>query len=149
DPNPDLRARLVSAMLLGTSFQVPDGADVGGDLQNIPLCHSPKQTGCIITYASFRSTAPPPANSFFGRSLQAGWKAACTNPAALAGGSGTLLPYFPTDGRTLPIYPPTNPDWIDPSRGVQITTPFVSLPKFVDAECAENNGFTYLSLTVH
>src|SRR4029453_2563348 len=67
DPNPDLRARLVSAMLLGTSFQVPDGADVGGDLQNIPLCHSPKQTGCVITYASFRSTSPPPAGSLVGR----------------------------------------------------------------------------------
>jgi hypothetical protein len=146
DPNPDLRARLVSAMLLGTSFQVPDGADVGGDLQNNPLCHSPKQTGCVITNGSFRSTAPPPANSFFGRSLHEGWKAACTNPAALGGGSGRLLPMFPTDGRTLPIFQPTNPTWAD---GVEITTPFVTLPKFVDAECAENNGFTYLSLTVN
>ena len=149
DPNPDLRARLVSAMLLGTSFQVPDGADVGGDLQNIPLCHSPKQTGCVITYASFRSTSPPPAGSVFGRSLQAGWKAACTNPAALGGGSGRLIPYFPTDGKTLSIFPPVNPDWVDPARGVEITTPFVTLPKFVDAECAETNGYTYLSLTVH
>ena len=146
DPNPDLRARLVSAMLLGTSFQVPDGADVGGDLQNIPLCHSPKDTGCIITYASFRSTSPPPANSLFGRPREAGLKAACTNPAALAGGSGRLLPMFPTDGRTLPIYGPTNPTW---AEGADITTPFVTLPKFVDAECAETNGFTYLSLTVN
>jgi hypothetical protein len=149
DPTPALRERLVSAMLLGTSFQVPDGADVGGDLQNIPLCRSPKQTSCVISYASFRSTVPPPANSFFGRSLHEGWKAACTNPAALEGGAGTLVPYFPTAGRSLPIFPIVAPEWVDPSRGVEITTPFVALPKFVDAECAETNGFTYLSLTVH
>jgi hypothetical protein len=32
--------------------------------------------------------------------------------------------------------------------GVTITTPFVTLPRFVQAECAERNGFTYLALTV-
>jgi Protein of unknown function (DUF3089) len=63
DPNPDLRGRLVSAMLLGTSLQVPDGKDVGGDFANVPLCHTPHDTGCAITYGSFRSTAPPPSNS--------------------------------------------------------------------------------------
>src|SRR5262245_5723076 len=40
DGNPVLRDRLVSAILLGTSLQVPDGGDVGGDFANIPLCHS-------------------------------------------------------------------------------------------------------------
>jgi len=148
DGNPVLRDRLVSAMLLGTSFQVPEGADVGADLQNVPLCRSPKQTGCVITYASFRATAPPPDDSFFGRSQQAGWKAACTNPAALAGGGGTLVPYFPTAGRSLPIFPLVMPEWVDASRGVTIETPSVTLPKFLDAECAETNGFTYLSITV-
>ncbi|HWP65741.1 MAG TPA: DUF3089 domain-containing protein [Candidatus Limnocylindria bacterium] len=149
DPNPDLRARLVSAVLLGTNFQVPVGADVGGDLQNIPLCRSPKQTGCVISYASFRSTAPPPPNSLFGRARAEGLQAACTNPAKLAGGTGRLVPYFPTAGRTLPIFPILEPDWVDPARGVEITTPFVTLPKFLDAECAESNGHVYLSLIVH
>ena len=36
DPNPDLRSRLVSAVLLGTNFQVPVGADIGGDFANSP-----------------------------------------------------------------------------------------------------------------
>jgi len=147
DGNPDLRARLVSAVLLGTSLQVPDGADVGGDFANIPLCRARKQTGCAISYGSFRSTAPPPANSFFGRSLATGMKAACVNPAALAGGRATLHPYFPTDGRSLPLGVPTPPEWVD--RKVTIATSFVSLPKFVEAECAETNGFVYLSLIVH
>jgi len=150
DPSPPLRARLVSAMLLGTSLQVPEGADVGGDFANIPLCHSRHDTGCVISYASFRATAPPPANSLFGRSRQTGWKAACTNPAALAGGTGALHPFLPTDGRSLPIFAvPPPPPWLDVSRGVAITTPFVTLPGLVDARCAESNGFSYLEITVH
>jgi hypothetical protein len=148
DPSATLRARLVSAMLLGTSFQVPAGADVGADLQNVPLCRSPRQTACVVSYASFRATAPPPANSLFGRSTQEGWQAACTNPAALAGGAGALVPYFPTAGRSLPIFPPLEPEWVDPSRGVEIETSFVTLPKFVESECAEHEGFTYLAITV-
>jgi hypothetical protein len=149
DPNPELRDRLVSAVLLGTSFQVPDGADVGGDFANIPLCHSRGDTGCVITYASFRATAPPPSNSLFGRSLQPGWKAGCTNPALLAGRKGGVLhPYLPTNSQALPILPPTSPAWVDPSLGVSIATPFVTLPGFLEAACTEQNGFSYLAITV-
>jgi len=145
DQVPALRERLVSAILLGTSLQVPTGADVGGDFQNVPLCRSKKQVGCAISYGSFRSTAPPPANSLFGRSGGAGLEAACTNPANLAGGSGTLHPYLPTDGKTLPILPPSSaPDW-----GVPVSTPFVAMPDFLSAECAEHDGFHYLAITVH
>jgi hypothetical protein len=144
-----LRQRLVSAILLGWGVQVPDGADVGADLQHVPLCHSARDTGCVITYDSFRSTAPPPPNSLFGRSAQPGWKVACTNPAALEGGRGRLVPYFPTDGKSLPILPALSPDWVDPSLGVEIDTPFVTLPKFLEAECAEHDGLTYLSIIVH
>ena len=58
------------------------------------------------------------------------------------------MPYFPTAGRSLPIIPPVMPDWVDPALGVEIETSFVTLPKFVDAECDEANGFTHLSLFV-
>jgi len=149
DPSPVLRDRLVSAVLLGTSLQVPVGGDVGGDFANIPLCHGVRDVGCAISWASFRATAPPPSNSLFGRSLGPGTEAACTNPAALSGGSGVLHPYFPTSGQTLPIFaqmPP--PKWIDPSLGVTITTPFVTLPGFLEAACADN-GFRYLAITVN
>ena len=149
DPFPELRARVVSAMLLGTSLQVPDGADVGGDFANIPLCRDKKQVGCAISYGSFRSTAPPPSNSLFGTSDGPGMKAACTNPAALAGGTGTLHPYFPTNGASLAIIQVPPPQWVDPSKNVTIDTAFVTLPKFVDAECKETDGFVYLSLIVH
>src|SRR5262249_10308891 len=58
-----VQSRIISALLLGTSLPVPKGKDVGGAFQHMPLCHSAAQTGCVITYASFRSNVPPPANS--------------------------------------------------------------------------------------
>jgi hypothetical protein len=149
DPNPVLRDRVVSAMLLGTNFQVPIGGDVGGTLANMPLCHRDTDTGCIITYSTFRDSAPPPANTYFGRSTAAGWEAACTNPASLRGGTGVLHSYLPTDARTLPILPvpPTQPPWVDPARGVTIDTPFVALPRWVESTCKKRDGFVYLALS--
>jgi hypothetical protein len=149
DLNPALRARLVSAILLGTSLQVPAGGDVGGDFANIPLCRSKRQTQCAVSYASFRATVPPPANSLFGRSLTPGMQAACTNPGALAGGRATLHSYFPTNGASLPIGTPASPEWVDAALGVEIATSFVTLPGLIEAECAETNGFVYLSLFVN
>src|SRR5262245_10914802 len=56
-----MQARLVSAILLGTTIAVPKGKDVGGSFKTVPLCKAATQTGCVITFASFRSTVPPPA----------------------------------------------------------------------------------------
>src|SRR5262249_27371071 len=96
-----IQARLVSAVLIGATLSVPRGKDVGGAFQHIPLCHSGSHIGCLVTYASFRSTTPPPANTLFGKVMDPGMAAACTNPAALAGGSGELHAYLSTDGRTI------------------------------------------------
>src|SRR5436305_4421505 len=62
-----IQSRLVSAILLGTVIAVPKGKDVGGSFQHVPLCRSGSQIGCVITYASFRSTIAPPSNTLFGR----------------------------------------------------------------------------------
>jgi hypothetical protein len=142
-----MQARLVSAILLGTTMEVPRGKDQGGAFQHIPLCHSGSQTGCVITYASFRSTVPPPANTLFGKVTDAGMTAACTNPAALGGGSGELHSYLSTDGRTIAGKYPPKP-WV--SGGKTIDTPWVSVPGMLTAQCASNeNASGYLEVTVH
>ena len=56
-----VRRQLVSAILLGTSLAVPKGKDVGGAFKQVPLCRADGQAGCVVTYASFRATVPPPA----------------------------------------------------------------------------------------
>src|SRR4029078_12077018 len=62
-----IQERVISAILMWTSLPLPRGKDVGGAFKKMPLCHSANQTGCVIAYASFRATSPPPANSLFGR----------------------------------------------------------------------------------
>ena len=141
-----VQARLVSAILLGTTLAVPRGKDVGGAFQHVPLCHSASQTGCVITYASFRSTVPPPADTLFGKVGDAGMVAACTNPAALGGGSGELHAYLSRDGRTITATTPPGP-WVVPER--PIDTPWVSVPGLLTARCASNDNATYLEVTVH
>jgi hypothetical protein len=150
DANPQLRNQLVSAVLLGTSLQVPEGADVGGDFENVPLCRAADQTGCAITYASFAADAPPPEGSFFGRGGP-GMQAGCTNPAALAGGRGTLRSYFPSE-RTASggfaaraAVQQVEEPWV---TGADVTTPWLTLPGLVEAECVVRDGFSYLEITV-
>lgn len=142
-----IQSKLVSAILLGTVIAVPKGKDVGGSFQHVPLCRAATQTGCIITYASFRSTIPPPANTLFGRVPDANMAAACTNPAALAGGSGELHAYLDRSGRTITSTTPPKP-WVTPEPPIE--TPWVSVPGLLTAKCASNdNASGYLEVTVH
>src|SRR5204863_2687308 len=125
-----IQSRLVSAILLGTTLAVPKGQDVGGSFQHVPLCRSASQTGCVITFASFRATVPPPANTLFGRVPDADMVAACTNPAALAGGSGDLHAYLDATGRTITNAATPKP-WVTPDRTIE--TPWVSVPGLLTA----------------
>lgn len=137
DVDPAMRAKLVAAYLIGGNIAVPAGADVGQDFQNVPLCRSATQTGCVVAYSAFRSTAPPPADSLFGKPRIGPGEAACTNPAALTGGPAPLTPYFPTTTGIVPL----------PGASV-LTTPYVTLPSFLTGECVTSNGLHYLQVTV-
>jgi hypothetical protein len=142
-----IQSRMLSAILLGTTIAVPKGKDVGGSFQHVPLCRSASQIGCVITFASFRSTLPPPANTLFGKVPDANMTAACTNPAALAGGSGDLHAYLDRTGRTITSTVPTKP-WVTPEQ--PIDTPFVSVPGLLTAKCSSNdNASGYLEITVN
>jgi hypothetical protein len=55
--NDDVLDRLVAAYIAGSAVAVPEGADVGGALQRVPLCRSTDQTGCVVTWASFLAPA--------------------------------------------------------------------------------------------
>jgi hypothetical protein len=141
-----IQSRMVSAILMGATVPVAKGKDVGGAFKSIPLCKSASQTGCLITFASFRSTIPPPANTLFGSVPDPALVAACTNPAALSGGSGQLHAYLTKDGRTVTGTVPTKP-WVVPEQ--TIDTPWVSVPGLLTAECKTNQYATYLEVTVH
>ncbi|MEE2897946.1 MAG: DUF3089 domain-containing protein [Gemmatimonadota bacterium] len=133
--------RMISAILLGNTVTVPEGEDVGGSFDHIPLCRSADQIGCVITYMSFRSTVPP-QDSFFGVAEGEGMVAACTNPAALGGGAGELEAYF---GRSI-VGLPSTIQWTEPAKTIE--TEFVKTPGLVRGECVQKNGYSYLEVTV-
>lgn len=160
-----VQSRIVSALLLGTRLPVPKGKDVGGAFRHIPLCRSRDQAGCVVTYASFRANLPPPADALFGTlaiyqptltwaavqpadpGTTADMIAACTNPAVLSGASGALHSYFPADWSTVLLGPAANiQPWVKPPQ--TITTPFVSVPGMLSAECLLNEHGSYLAITV-
>jgi hypothetical protein len=131
---------LVSAMLIGASVPVVDGK-FGG----VPVCKSDSQTGCLISFVSFRDTVPPPPTSFFGVVAQDGATAACTNPAALGGGKGVLSNYMwaaPRGG--LDAGAPRQ--W---ATGKTVNTLWVSTPGLLSAECVQKGRYSYLSVQVN
>jgi hypothetical protein len=133
--------RMISAILLGNSVAVPEGKDVGGSFDHIPLCRSADQIGCAITYMSFRSTVPP-EETFFGVAEGEGMVAGCTNPASLSGGAGELDAYH---GRSIVGFP-SNTQWTDPANPIE--TEFVKTPGLVRGECVQRDGYSYLEVTV-
>lgn len=140
-----LDGRLLAAMLLGSNVAVPDGQVVGGTFEHVPLCTSAEELGCLITYASFRASAPPPEGASFGTSRDPNLVAACTNPASLGGGSAELHAYLSAEGpgtSSNPMGP-----WVE--GGAAIETPFVSVPGLLSAECVFGHSGYYLAITVN
>jgi hypothetical protein len=136
DNQPDVRKQLVSAVLLGGNVMVPAGQDVGGSFNNVPACRRSDQTGCVVAYSTFLN--PPPANSMFGRG-RGGQEVLCTNPAALGGGSGTLVDDFPT-GANGAVGTITSAGPADPN-------PWVSYTDLYTGECQNANGADVLHVT--
>jgi hypothetical protein len=135
EPDASVRDRIVSAILLGANVLVPAGKDVGGDFTDFAACRGASQVGCVIAYSSFDHTPPP--NSLFGHAPK-GEEVLCTNPAALAGGSGALDPYFPARQMNSIISFPTQPD---------VTTAWVNYPDLFRAECEHVDGTSWLQIT--
>lgn len=147
-----VQRRLLSAILPGVSVMVPHGKDIGGDLKAIPLCRAATQTGCVVTWVSYRDGNPPPANALFGRtppagSASAGLEAGCTNPARLAGGAAPLDPIL-----GFPWWRGGVAQFVQPAvwtaRGVPVPTRFVRTPGLLSGECVARGGFSYLAVSV-
>ena len=71
--------------------------------------------------------------------------AACTNPAALAGGKAVTDAILGAKGAGAGSAPMGA--WT--SDNLPVTTPFVKVPDLISAECVSKDGFDYLAVTVN
>jgi hypothetical protein len=144
DPVPEVRAKLISALLIGGGVTVPAGQSVGGTFQNIPLCTQPSQVGCVIAYNSFSKETPPSATSTFAHA-SAGQMNGCTEPAALAGHPGDTYQgtYINLSNSNPQLFPP---DGIG-KLPKDITTPFVLYRHVLSGACRNANGASYLEIS--
>lgn len=135
---------MVSALLVGWAVQVPQGRDVGGDLSSTPLCRRAGQTGCVVTYMSFRAETPPPEGSLFGRATRPGMTAGCTNPAALAGGAAPLDAYWFTGGAAA-----QGPNPVVWSSAGAPPAPFAHISGLVTGTCVNDGPLGYLRISTN
>ena len=131
--------RILSAMPIG--FNTPLDPETGR-FGAMPPCETAGQTGCLISYMSFRSDAPPDATAWFGRTGPEGQVAACTNPAALTerGGPG-LDAWLLAQSRQ----PGGDPEF---GEGVEIETRFAEVPGFLSANCQSTATHKWLAVSV-
>ena len=69
------------AIIPGFNVLVPQGKLVGGTFKSTPICSRPGQTGCVLSWTSYRENNAPPPGAVFGYADQPGMTVACTNPA--------------------------------------------------------------------
>lgn len=135
--------RMLSAILLGWAVEIPSGKLVGGSFKSTPLCSKVGQTGCVLTYMSFRAESPPPAGSFLGRAPRPGMTAGCTNPAAL----GSNRP-APLDSYWSALVPAQGPQPIVWSSQGPPSTPFLRTQGLAIGQCAHEGQAGYLAIRV-
>jgi Protein of unknown function (DUF3089) len=130
DGDPEMRALLVSAFLIGGHADTAAGSRTGGTFHNIETCAAPTQTGCVVAWATTSPSTPRDVAARWGEA-PAGRTRVCVNPAAPAGGPGALTP----------IVPPVNRYLRSP---IDVGTPFIELPGALTAECVTNGAVTTL-----
>ncbi len=74
-------AKMVRAIIPGFGVYVPQGKRVGGTFKSTPLCASANETGCVMSWTSYREGTRPPEGAMFGWAPAPGLTVGCTNPA--------------------------------------------------------------------
>jgi hypothetical protein len=81
EASPALARRMKLAIIPGFNVLVPEGKLVGGTFKATPLCSRVGQTGCVMSWVSFRDKNLPPPGAMFGYADKPGMTVGCVNPA--------------------------------------------------------------------
>jgi hypothetical protein len=140
--DPAVAARMKLAIIPGFNVLVPQGKLVGGTFNKTPLCSHPGETGCVMSWTSFREKNVPPEGAIFGISSQAGMTVGCVNPALPGSRDWVRLDSYWFNRSTLPV--PGGPiTWS--SEGAP-PTPYVHTRGLVSGKCVNDGRRGYLSI---
>ena len=133
--------QMTLAILPGYNLLVPVGKRVGGTLKSTPICGSPTETGCVMTWVSFREKNAPPEGAIFGRA-GAGMTVACTNPVRPGSTKWEPLDSYWSSRWSLPV--PGGP--IQWSTEGAPPSDFLRTEGLVSAKCVNQGPLGYLSI---
>ncbi|MFN7056162.1 DUF3089 domain-containing protein [Hyphomonas sp.] len=134
-----VEARIISAHPIGTVAHVDPDGTFGG----MPVCAAGSETGCVVSFVSFRADAEPPAASRFGKVAEDGRRSICASPQLLAGRGNALDAYMPSRGLIAAD------DGAPFDYGAAVETPFVKLPGLLSGECRSNATHDWLAMTIN
>jgi len=123
DQHPDMRARLLVAMPIGFTVDIPNGATTGGTFASLAPCTRADETSCIVSYLSIHDGDSP---NKLTNNVPEAHHALCTDP---------------TDRPVLreSVFPAP--------QKLGLTTPYVAVKDFYAARCTEDpQGRNYLAL---
>ena len=142
ESNPAVASRMKLAILPGFNVIVPQGKLVGGTFKKTPLCSRTGETGCVISWVSFREKNVPPVGAIFGIPDQPGMTVGCVNPARPGAKDWVPLDSYWYSRSSLPV--PGGP--IAWSSEGPPPTPFVRTEGLVSAKCVNEGQRGYLSI---
>ncbi len=134
--------QLLRAIIPGFNTLVPQGKRVGGTFKSTPLCASRAETGCVMTWVSFRENNVPPPGAMFGMAAQPGMTVGCTNPARPGSTRWETLDSYWNTRLNLPV---AGGPIVWSSEGPP-PTQFLRTQGLVSARCANNGPRGYLSV---
>jgi len=130
------------AIIPGFNVLVPQGKLVGGTFKSTPICSRPGQTGCVMTWTSYREKNAPPPGAIFGYAEQPGMTVACTNPARPGATGWVALDSYWYARSAQPV--PGGP--ISWSTEGAPPSPFLRTEGLVSARCVNEGPRGYLSI---
>jgi hypothetical protein len=140
EKDPTLAARMKLAIIPGFDVLVPQGRLVGGTFKNTPLCSSPSETGCVVSWTSFRENNVPPVGAIFGIADQPGMTVGCVNPARPGAKDWVALDSYWYTRASYPV--PGGP--IQWSTEGAPPTPYLRTEGLVSAKCINEGPRGYL-----
>ena len=142
ETNPAVASRMKVAIIPGTNILVPAGKLVGGTFKKTPLCSRDGQTGCVMSWVSFRERNAPPPGAMFGYADQPGMTVGCVNPARPGSRKWEPLDSYWFARSSYPV--PGGP--IEWSTEGAPPTPYVRTEGLVAAKCINDGPRGYLSV---